>query len=263
MNIAPTRAPAIFISHGAPTFATEPGELGAKLGELGQSLNGIRAVVAVSPHWETPGLQVASKATPETIHDFYGFPPELYSIEYPAAGSPEVAQAVLESLHNAGLNAHLDTDRGMDHGVWVPMRHLRPAADIPVVCVSLPLDATPDSAWQLGQALAPLREQGILLLGTGSLTHNLGEFRGPAVTQIAPYVTQFANWIERRIEQRDQEALVQYRTLGPHAARAHPTEEHLLPLFFSLGASNDTDEFEVITREVRYGMLSMASYYWH
>lgn len=256
-------APVLFISHGAPTFAMEPGELGLKLAELGQSLTDIRAVVAVSPHWETPDLRVSSNATPQTIHDFYGFAPELYAINYPATGSPEIASAVLDALQKAGLAAELDANQGMDHGVWVPLRHLRPAADIPVVCVSLPLDASPDSAQRLGQALAPLREQGILVLGTGSLTHNLGEFRGPAVTQVSPYVTQFANWVEQHIEQRDEQTLLRYRSLAPHAARAHPTEEHLMPLFVALGASSNTDQFEVITREVRYGMLSMASYYWH
>lgn len=256
-------APALFISHGAPTFAIDPGELGQKLGELGQSLTNIKAIVAVSPHWETTDLRVSGNTTPETIHDFYGFAPELYSIIYPAAGSTEISRLVLQALQSAGLNAELDAHQGMDHGVWVPLRFLRPEADIPVVCISLPLDATPQSAWHLGQALAPLREQGILVLGTGSLTHNLGEFRGPAVTHVSPYVTQFANWIEQHVDKRDQQALLQYRSLAPHAARAHPTEEHLLPLFVALGASSDTDQFDVITREVRYGMLSMASYYWH
>lgn len=259
MNIAPT----LFVSHGAPTFAIEPGELGHKLGQLGQSLEGIKAIVAVSPHWETQGLRITSTATPETIHDFYGFAPELYTLQYPASGSPEIAQTVLTLIQNAGLHAELDTSQGMDHGVWVPLRHLRPAADIPVVCVSLPLDATPQSAWELGQALGPLRDQGVLVLGTGSLTHNLNEFRGPAITEVAPYVTEFAAWVEQRIEERDQASLVQYRTQAPHATRAHPTEEHLLPLFVALGAARESDQFDVITNEVRYGMLSMASYHWH
>ena len=258
-----TTAPTLFISHGAPTFAIEPGELGQKLGVLGQSLDGIRAIVAVSPHWETPGLRVASNPTPETIHDFYGFAAELYAIHYRASGSPEVAAEVLNALTSGGLEAAFDPAQGMDHGVWVPLRHLRPQADIPVVCVSLPLDATPQSAWRLGQALKPLRKRGILVLGTGSLTHNLGEFRGPAVTETAPYVDEFSSWIKDRVQARDESSLVHYRTLAPHARRAHPTEEHLLPLFVALGASDSSDNFEVITNEVRYGMLSMQSYYWH
>lgn len=258
----PDTAPSLFISHGAPTFADQPGELGYRLGQLGQMLGSVRAIVAVSPHWETEGLRVSSNPSPATIHDFYGFPKELYAIQYPADGSPEVAKLVADTLASNGLDASLDPDRGMDHGVWVPLRYLRPLADIPVICVSLPINASPDQAWHLGQTLAVLRQYGCLILGTGSLTHNLGEFRGPAVTQVSPYVTQFANWIEQHIEQRDEHALLQYRSLAPHAARAHPSEEHLLPLFVALGASSDTDQFSVITREVRYGMLSMASYCW-
>ena len=170
---------------------------------------------------------------------------------------------VITLLEDAGLAAQLDPNQGLDHGVWVPLRHLRPEADIPVTCVSLPLDATPQSAWQLGQALAPLRERNMLILASGSLTHNLGEFRGPAITQASPYVTEFANWMKDNIQRRDQASLTQYRDLAPHAVRAHPTEEHLLPLFVALGATNAADQFEEITSEVRYGMLSMASYRWH
>lgn len=255
-------APVLFISHGAPTFALEPGELGHQLTQLGSELTDIDAIVAVSPHWETHGLRVASQRQPQTIHDFHGFPEPLYQLQYPAPGSPEVAQSVLTALHQAGLAAEPDPVRGMDHGVWVPLRHLRPDADIPVVCVSLPIDARPQRAWQLGRALAPLREQRVMVMGTGSLTHNLAEFRGPAVTNTAPYVTDFTQWIRSAIQARHQEALLDYREQAPAARRAHPTEEHLLPLFVALGASTERDAFDVLSTEVRYGMLSMESYRW-
>ena len=263
MNTSPDIAPALFISHGAPTFALEPGELGQKLGRLGATLDGVRAVVVVSPHWQTAGLRVSSHPTPETIHDFYGFPDALYTLRYPVASSPEAAQMVVTLIEDAGLQARLDPEQGLDHGVWVPLRHLRPEADIPVTCVSLPIDATPQSAWQLGQALAPLRKRNMLILASGSLTHNLSEFRGPTVTEVSPYVTEFARWMKDQVQCRDQASLTQYRQLAPHAVRAHPTEEHLLPLFVALGATNASDQFEEITSEVRYGMLSMASYRWH
>lgn len=263
MNATSTIAPSLFISHGAPTFAIEAGELGDKLGQLGQALKAIRAIVVVSPHWETPDLRVSSNEAPATIHDFFGFPRELYAIEYPARGSAEVADLVVTALESAGLQPNLDSGQGMDHGVWVPLRYLRPEADIPVVCVSLPLDATPASALQIGQALAPLRERGMLILGTGSMTHNLGEFRGATTSAVQPYVLEFAGWIRDQIQARNAESLLQYRALAPHAVRAHPSEEHLLPLFVALGASTDADHFAVISDEVRYGMLSMESYYWH
>lgn len=263
MNTSPDTAPTLFISHGAPTFALAPGDLGSRLGQLGQALDNVRAIVAVSPHWETTELRVSSNRVPETIHDFYGFPQELYALQYPASGSPDIANIVADMLRSARLQIQLDPDRGMDHGVWVPLRYLRPQADIPVVCVSLPFDTTPAGAWQLGRALAPLRKLGFLLLGTGSLTHNLGEFRGSATSEIAPYVKEFSGWIQDHIDQRDLTSLLQYRSLAPHAVRAHPTEEHLLPLFVALGATSDQDRFDVISSEVRYGMLSMASYRWH
>ena len=255
-------APTLFISHGAPTFALEPGELGQRLAQQGTALKDIRAIVAVSPHWETHGLRVTSQRQPPTIHDFYGFPAPLYALQYPAPGSPEVTQWVLAALAQAGLAAEPDPERGMDHGVWVPLRHLRPAADIPIVCVSLPLDATASSAWQLGRALAPLRERGVMVMGSGSLTHNLAEFRGPAVTEIAPYVTDFTHWIRSALQTRNRETLFDYRARAPAAKRAHPTQEHLMPLFVAFGASTDQDTFNVLTTEVRYGMLSMESYRW-
>lgn len=261
-NIHPV-APVLFISHGAPTFATEPGELGRQLGQLGQMLQGVRAIVAVSPHWQTSHLEVTSHEAPATIHDFFGFPDEFYDITYPVPGCAAVAQQVIDALATAGMPAQLNPAQGLDHGVWVPLLHLRPPADIPVVCVSLPTAATPAYAWQLGQALGALRHQGVLVMGTGSMTHNLGEFRGPKVTDPSPYVLDFSNWMRDRLERRDRDALLAYRAQAPHAQRAHPTEEHLLPVFVALGASGDDDQFNVISEEVRYGMLSMASFVWH
>jgi len=256
-------APSLFISHGAPTFAIEPGELGVKLAQLGPSLTGARAIVVVSPHWQTQGLSVSSHPLPDTIHDFRGFPDELYKLRYPVAGDPDIAQRVVSALHDGGLQAQLDPAQGLDHGVWVPLLHLRPQADIPVICLSLPIDTTPQSAWELGQALAPLRQQNIVVLGSGSMTHNLAEFRGPAVTAVAPYVTEFTTWIRDNVQSRDQAALTAYRTRAPHAVRAHPSEEHLLPLFVAIGATDERDQFEILTKEVRHGMLSLETFYWH
>lgn len=263
MSTRTALTPSLFISHGAPTFAVEPGELGAKLAQLGPSLTGARAVVVVSPHWQTQGLNVSSHPRPETIHDFHGFPDALYKLRYPAAGDPEIAQMVVALLKKAGLQAQLDEVRGLDHGVWVPLLHLRPQADIPVICVSLPIDATPQSAWELGQALAPLRERQVVVLGSGSLTHNLADWRGCANTEVASYVSAFTAWIRASVQARDLVALTAYRTRAPHAVRAHPSEEHLLPLFVTLGATDETDRFEVLTKEVRYGVLSMETFYWH
>jgi 4,5-DOPA dioxygenase extradiol len=255
-------APVLFISHGAPTFATEPGELGRQLGQLGQTLQGIRAIVAVSPHWQTSHVEVTSHESPATVHDFLGFPGELYAITYPVPGCAKVAREVADVLASAGMPAQLNPAQGLDHGVWVPMLHLRPQADIPVICVSLPTTATPEYAWQLGRALGALRHHGILIMGTGSMTHNLSEYRGSKVTDPSPYVLAFSNWMRDRLERRECDALLAYRSQAPHAQRAHPTEEHVLAVFVALGASDEDDQFDVISEEVRYGMLSMASFAW-
>ena len=258
-----SKDPVLFISHGAPTFALEPGEAGRALGQVGAELDGLRAMVVISPHWQTDTLRVTTTASPETIHDFYGFPEPLYRLQYPAQGSPAVAQEVLDCMDRAGLAPVADPDRGLDHGVWVPMMHLRPKADIPLVCVSLPYRADATYAFQLGESLKTLRESGVAIIGSGSLTHNLGDFRGTHVDALLDYVEPFTDWVQQGVKQRDTAALLAWCELAPHARQAHPTEEHFLPLFVAMGASDTADELDLLTSEVRYGMLSMASFAWH
>lgn len=255
-------APSLFVSHGSPMLAIEPGPLGTQLQQVGRRLNGVRGIVIVSPHWQTRGLFVGSHQQPHTIHDFGGFPKVLYTLSYPAKGSPELAERVRQALSLEGITAQLDPEQGLDHGVWVPLMHLRPEADIPVVPLSLPENVTPEQVLAMGEALAPLRQEGIAILGSGSMTHNLFEFRGPSVTQTEPYVTAFAQWVRSAVTRHDTKSLLDYRTLAPHAARAHPTDEHFLPLFFALGAAQKNEPVEVLETEVRYGMLSMESYVW-
>ena len=188
------RLPTLFVSHGAPSFALDPGLAGPRLTALGASLPRPQAVLVVSPHWMTATPVVGTTGRPETIHDFGGFAPALYQLDYPAAGHPALAQAALGALRAAGWPAHADDHRGLDHGAWVPLMHLFPDADVPVFQVSLPdhLDAT--RAWAFGQALAPLAEQGVLVVGSGSLTHNLYEFR-QAHGDDEAYVRAFAAWV--------------------------------------------------------------------
>jgi len=258
-----TPAPALFVSHGSPMFAVEPGPLGVKLGELGTQWNNVRGMVVVSPHWQTKGLKVGNHPRPETIHDFGGFPKVLYTLLYPAPGSQDLSGQVWHTLMSAGLNAELDSEQGLDHGVWVPLLHLRPQADIPVIPVSLPFDATPATALALGQALSDLRNEGFVIIGSGSMTHNLHEFRGGSSVQSQTYVEEFSSWVRASIQKRESTNLLNYRTLAPHAVRAHPTDEHFLPLFVALGASTDEDSVDILETEIRYGMLSMESYVWN
>ncbi|MFA7321421.1 MAG: class III extradiol ring-cleavage dioxygenase [Dokdonella sp.] len=251
-------APSLFISHGSPMFALEPGLLGPNLTAIGQSLQDIRAVLVVSPHWQTRGVRVGSSAAPETIHDFGGFPAPLYQLQYPATGAPELARDAAALLAEAGFEVTVDEGHGLDHGAWVPLRYLFAQADVPVFQVSLPHDIDAPGALRLGQALAPLRERGVLLVGSGSLTHNLYEFRQHI--RDPEYAQEFANWVRDAVVARDVEALVDYRRRAPHAERAHPTEEHYLPLLVALGASTDADAARRIEGGMTYGVLSMDSF---
>lgn len=251
--------PALFVSHGAPTFALEPGLAGAQLGALGRALGKPRAVVIVSPHWMTRGVAVGAAERPETIHDFGGFPRALYQLQYPAPGDPDLAARTAELLRAAGLPATLDRERGLDHGAWVPLMHLFPGADVPVVQVSLPMDADSDDAFELGRALAPLAAEGVLVIGSGSLTHNLHEFRMGS-EEGAPYAREFSLWIRQAVQAGDRERLLNALAQAPHAARAHPTAEHFLPLLVALGASQPGAPATVLDGGIRDSVLAMESY---
>lgn len=230
--------PALFVPHGAPTFALRPGAAGAALSACTRHLQRPRAIVIVSAHWDTrvPTVGVADRL--ETIYDFWGFPDALYQIRYPASGCREAAEEVIAALEVAGLGAEADSHRGLDHGAWVPLRLMFPDADVPVIPVSLQSRGGTAQAYRLGQALKPLREKGFLIIGSGSITHNLRDFQMASLMsgETPPYVREFADWIAENIAQGNVEDLLNYRELAPEAQRAHPTDEHLLPLFVALGA---------------------------
>ena len=261
MNTTPQRAPVFFISHGAPTFALDPGQLGAHLRAMGQQLGGIKAVLVVSSHWQTRALQVLTTPKPETIHDFGGFPAALYQLQYPAPGQPELALEAQRLLAQAGWPVTADAKRGLDHGAWVPLWHLLPQATVPVFQVSMPHQLDTAGALALGRALAPLRDQGVLIVGSGSLTHNLHDLQPPA-SAAAAYAVEFAHWIRNAVNRADVDALLDYRLRAPHAERAHPTQEHFLPLLVALGASQGAEAAQVIAGDITYGVLSMESYVW-
>lgn len=251
-------APSLFVSHGSPMFALEPGVLGPALRQLGRSLADVSAVVVVSPHWQTQGVRVSASASPATIHDFSGFPAPLYALQYTPPGDPALAVEVVRRLVDAGFGATIDAARGLDHGAWVPLRYLKPEADLPVLQVSLPRDIDAAGALRLGRALAPLRSRGVLVVGSGSLTHNLYEFR--QTIRDPEYARAFADWVADAVHRRDVDALVAYRDRAPHAQRAHPTEEHYLPLLVAVGASGEDEPGQWIPGGMTYGVLSMDSF---
>lgn len=255
-----TPLPSLFISHGAPTFAIEAGRSGPLLNALGRALPRPRAVLVLSPHWMTPGVRVGATARPETIHDFSGFPAELDAIRYPAPGSPGVAARALELLAAGGWNPAADSQRGLDHGAWVPVRHLFPDADVPVLQVSMPRDLDAAGALRLGRTLAPLAGEGVLLIGSGSITHNLYEFRGEIGAPAAAYASEFVDWARQTLRAGDESALVDYLRTAPHAQRAHPTSEHYLPLPFAVGAAPPGAPVQVLDGGMTYGIIAMDTY---
>ncbi|KLI98727.1 class III extradiol ring-cleavage dioxygenase [Luteimonas sp. FCS-9] len=229
--------PALYVSHGSPMTALAPGRVGTRLAELARDLPRPRAIVVASAHWLAARPRVGGAARPETVHDFGGFPEALYALRYPAPGAPALAQEIAMRLTAEGLRADVDPQRGLDHGVWVPLRLLRPEADLPVVPLSIQPALGPAHAFALGRALASLRAQGVLVVGSGSITHNLQDWRGGDDGLQAPYVRPFTDWIEARLRADDLPALLDYRRQAPFAARAHPADEHLLPLFVAMGAA--------------------------
>ena len=252
--------PALFVSHGSPMFALEPGTTGPALRVWVERLPvPLRGIVVMSPHWMARTPMVMTTPQPQTWHDFGGFPPALYQLQYPAPGSPVLGQEVLDSLEAAGIAAAPDAKRPFDHGAWVPLMMMFPQAKVPVVQVALPAGAGPREVYAMGAALASLRSTGVLLVGSGSMTHNLAEFFG-GEREPAPYVLEFSRWIESKVAAGDVEALFNYRSLAPHAHRAHPTEEHFLTIFFALGAAGPDARPDYLSREVMYGILAMDAF---
>lgn len=238
-NMTAPTLPSLFVPHGAPTFALRPGAAGAALARQAAGLPRPRAIVAVSAHWESARPTVGTATRLDTLHDFHGFPEALRRIRYPATGCPEAAQAVGRALAAAGLEVAFDAGRGLDHGAWIPLRIMFPDADVPVVPLSIQPLAGPSHALRVGRALAPLRREGLLVVASGNLTHNLRDYfearRG--LEEPPAYVRGFADWVHRQLADQDTAALLDYRARGPGARRAHPSEEHLLPLFVALGAA--------------------------
>jgi len=254
--------PALFVSHGAPSAALDDDAYTRALGGWARGRPRPRAVVVVSAHAEAFGpVRVNAASEPALIYDFYGFPAPLYDLRYPAPGAPDLAREIAGTLLEAGLEPVVDAQRGWDHGVWVPLRLLYPAADVPVVALSLPVPRRPEALLAMGRVLAPLRERGVLLLGSGGIVHNLHRLRmddGAVPTE--PWAAAFGAWVDERLDDRDVEGLVAYAARAPHADLAAPTSEHFDPLFFVVGARDGRDRVESVYQGFRYGSLSLRSF---
>ena len=254
----------LFVPHGSPMFALHPGEAGAAMRALVPHLGTPRAIVVISPHWETAVPTVGFASRPETIHDFGGFDPRLYEMQYPAAGSPEVAAEVVSALQVAGLPSAQDAQRGLDHGAWIPLRQMFPDAQIPVVPLSVQSHLGPAHAYRVGQALAPLAAQNVLIMGSGNITHNLRDLMAVRMQGNATpdYVQAFADWVHAQLVERDVAGLMAYRQ-QLSGQRAHPTDEHLLPLYTAWGAAGADAQPEAFFRGISDEVIAMDGYTFH
>ena len=259
MSPSPT---ALFVPHGAPTFALRPGAAGAALTTVVRTLHQPRAIIIVSAHWDTALPTVGFAERPETIHDFWGFPDELYTLRYPATGCREAANEVVAAIKAAGLPVIEDAERGLDHGAWVPLRLMFPEADVPVIPLSIQSRGGPQQAYALGQALAPLAAKSFLVIASGNVTHNLRDYQRAAQNngQTPAYVRQFTDWLAERLVAHDIPALLDYRRQAPGAAQAHPSDEHLLPLFVALGAGSESAKAERFHAGIDNYVIAMDAY---
>lgn len=250
----------LFISHGAPTLPLEDVAARQFLAGLAATMPRPRAILVVSAHWETSVPSVNAVEQNATIHDFSGFPDALYRLRYPAPGDPALAERVIDLLADAGLLARADPSRGLDHGAWVPLMLAWPDADIPVVQLSVQSHLGPGHHLEVGRAIAPLAADGVLIIASGSYTHDLSSWRGQAGMSEPDWVTDFADWFDRALREGRTCDLLAYRRLAPNATRNHPTEEHLLPLFVALGAAGPKAKAERLHASTTYGVLRMDAY---
>ena len=251
--------PTLFLSHGSPMMALEDRPTTRAWHQLGASLPRPRAVLLISAHHHARSPMLTAAAAPATIHDFGGFPPALHQVQYPAPGDGDLANDVVLRLRAAGfVDAAVDVQRGIDHGVWVPLRHIYPDADVPVV--SLSVSPSRDACWHyaLGQAIATLRDEGIFIIGSGGLTHNLGalDWHGRSL-EAAPWAQSFADWFVANLHSQNIDALLEWRQSAPEPERNHPTPEHLLPIFVAMGAARRGFSTEVIEPGFDLGSLAL------
>ncbi|WP_201596685.1 DODA-type extradiol aromatic ring-opening family dioxygenase [Psychrobacter vallis] len=248
------KLPALFISHGAPTLAIEQSSTTSALARIGQNLPKPRAIVIMSAHWQSAKLEISSNPQPKTWHDFSGFSPELYELQYPVAGQPALAETLAHQLTTRGITCRVNPMRACDHGVWAPLKHLYPQADVPIVQISLPQHYDSMACYQLGAQLARLREEQILVIGSGSITHNLQSLRWQA-DSIDQTAKEFKRWLLQQLKTDIPTALdwQQY----PDYKNIHPSDEHLLPLFFALGAGQ---RVSVVHQSMAHHSLGMDIY---
>ena len=254
--------PAVFVSHGAPTLTLERIPARQFLVDLGSRYKSVKAVLCISAHWNAVRPSVTTGKTYDTIHDFYGFPPELYHITYPAKGSPDLAIKVVDLLKSAGLPCDTDPVRGLDHGAWVPLRLMFPEADVPVVQLSIHRKHDPAFHMNIGEAIRGVRETGVLVLGSGGAVHPLGNPKaslGPGAPT-DEWAKEFNAWLTTAVTRGNRDDLVDYRKVAPYADQAHPYPDHYMPLLVSFGAAGQGARGRVLHQSWDLGDLGMGAF---
>ncbi len=259
------RMPSLFVSHGAPNLILYDSPATRFLSEYGARIEKPSAILSVSAHFETDRPAVVTDPSPETVYDFGGFEPELYTLKYPAPGDPALAERVAGLLADAGNGPAIVPRRGYDHGTWVPLMLLYPDADVPVAQLSVQPGLSAAHHYRLGQALAGLRDEGVLIVGSGSFTHNLQEAfqrlrRGAVEADRPDWVESFVEWMVGHIEAGDVDDLLAYREKAPFAVENHPTDEHLMPLYVALGAAGDDARGARVHDSHQYGVLQLDAF---
>jgi len=244
--------PVLFIGHGSPMHAVQDDRFARNLALLAEEIPRPRAILVISAHWVRSGLHVTANAKPKTIHDFVGFPQELYDVEYPAAGDPLLAADIA-----AATGAYLDDEWGFDHGAWSVIRHMYPAADVPMLEFALDVNASPVQHAGVARLLAPLRERGVLIVGSGNIVHNLQAVQWGADARPYDWAIEFDEWVRDRLLANDEAALIAFEELGALARQAHPTREHYLPLLYAAALRRSGDELSFFHEGIEMGSMSM------
>ncbi len=249
--------PSYFFAHGAPSLILDEIEYTGFLKEFAEEHPKPKAIVLFSAHWEEPAQTVSNVDMHGTIYDFSGFQPELYQMTYPAPGDRAVSKQVRSLFADHGIPAAFDDERGLDHGAWAVLKLIYPDADIPVVALSVNRYLTNEQQYEIGKALAALREQDVLIIGSGGTVHNLRRVNWGAANA-EPWAVAFDDWLQRTVEAWDLDALFQYRTLAPYGTDAVPTNEHFIPLLLAMGAADGTRQAKLLHRTYQYGTLSLS-----
>jgi len=252
------RAPVLFIGHGSPMNALDDNSFTRSLGRMRGLYPHPKAILCVSAHWMTEGTWVTHMRKPKTIHDFYGFPEELFAIQYPAPGSPEIAEMVSATVTDPKVHAD-DEMWGLDHGTWSVLRHVFPDAKIPVLQLSIYMAQPPEYHYRIGKQLRKLRDHGILIVGSGNIVHNLRQIRWEADAKPFDWAVEFDEWVKARLEKRDFKALVNDFAKSPSGRLSVPTPDHYYPLLYTLGAMEEGDQLRFEYEGIQNGSISMRA----